>query len=187
MVAGRVAEVVTGQDFPSLLDELLLKPIGSEVATFAPSAELAARMPVFYERDQTGLHVRTREAALRTINPGGGLVSTLDDVGRMLLLHRNRGQVDGKQIVPAEWLEKMYVPQPATGPNGYGLGFNVLRKRPDGTAQRVQHIGASGTLALLDFDADVIVVVFTQVGGGRNQWRDQLVQTIGTVFGGGRE
>jgi CubicO group peptidase (beta-lactamase class C family) len=183
MTAGRVVEVVTGKDFAAVMDELLLEPIGATQTTFFPSKEMSATMPTFYERDARGIRIRTGERPGKAINPGGGLVSTLDDVGRLLMLHRNQGKLEDRQIVPGQWLQKMYIPQPGTGRDGYGLGFNILKRRPDGTARRIQHIGASGTLALLDFDADLALVIFTQVGGGRNKWRADVVQTIASIFG----
>jgi CubicO group peptidase (beta-lactamase class C family) len=185
MVAGRVAEVVTGKDFAAVMQELLLDPIGARDATFYPDDETLAAIPTWYERTRNGLRPRTGERLGTAINPGGGLVSTLDDVGRVMLLHRNRGRVGDRELVPAEWLEKMYVPQPNT-PGGYGLGFNILQRRPDGTARRVQHLGASGTLALIDFDADLIVVILTQTPTPRQGWRNQLLQAVGNVFGSGR-
>ena len=35
------------------------------------------------------------------MNPGGSLVSNLDDVARLMLLHRNRGMVGNRQIIGA--------------------------------------------------------------------------------------
>lgn len=185
VVAGRVAEVVTGRPFPEVMRRMLLDPIGATDATFSPSPEVSSQIPVSYVRVPDGFEVRERMPFERTVNPGGSLVSTLDNVGRLLLLHRNRGRVGEQQVVAAEVLQQMYVPQPATPTTGYGLGFNVVQLRPDGTASRIRHTGASGTLAVLDFEQDLIVIVFTQVPQGQTmRWRDRLVRTIGEVFAG---
>jgi CubicO group peptidase (beta-lactamase class C family) len=185
MAAGRVAEIVTGRSYASLLETELLDPIGATSATFEVTPELEARMAVAYQRGRGGFVPRRPDMELesRTPNPGGGLIATLDDVGRLLLLHRNRGRVGERRLLKPESLARMYVAQPGTNGNGYGLGFNVLATRPDGTTSRVQHIGASGTLAWLDFDADLGIVVLTQVPTPQIQnWRNQLVRTITTVF-----
>jgi CubicO group peptidase (beta-lactamase class C family) len=170
MVAGRAAEAITGREFGALLAERLLKPIGAGQAVFLPSASPAvrARLPTLYDRTDGGLAPAGagdgEPAALAFPNPGGGLVATLDDVGRLLLLHRNRGIASGGgRLVAAEALEVLYRPQPATGREGYGLGFNVLRTDARGVGVRLRHAGASGTLALIDFESDLIVVVLTQV------------------------
>lgn len=189
MVAGRIAEVVTGQEFGALMSERLLKPIGASTAVFLPAApaSLRAQMPTMYER-QDGQLVKTRaaaagEEAMKFPNPGGGLVSTLDDVGRLLLLHRNRGVVAGKQFIAAESLQALYRPQPGTKRAGYGLGFNIEHTDATGVGDRLRHGGASGTLALLDLRQDLIVVAFTQVPTKQTQpFGDRLMQAINAVF-----
>ncbi len=183
MTAGRVAEVVTNCPFAELLETHLLRPIGAEVATFTPSEDLSERLPVGYERTPGGFVPRQDEGLGTAINPGGGLVSTLDDVGRLLLLHRNRGRFGEEQFIPAEMLRKMYVPQPGTPGTGYGLGFNIMDRRADGTAVRIRHTGASGTLGVIDFEKDLIIIVLTQVPQQQTlRWRNGLLQTINEVF-----
>jgi CubicO group peptidase (beta-lactamase class C family) len=180
MVAGRVAEVVTGRCFQDLMRRHVLAPLGMATATLVPPESLQPLLPKAYDRDPAGkLVARDRELALRSINPGGGLISTLDDLGRFMLLHRNRGKVGAQSVVSAQALEQMYRPQPSTKGQGYGLGFNLLAKASDGKATRLQHTGASGTLAMLDFERDFIVIVLTQVDQKKIiPWREQLLKTI---------
>ncbi len=183
MIAGRVAEVVTGKEYSALMRELLLDPVGA-TSTSYPSENMQ-KMPAAYERTSEGLRAFQGEPFGSVINPGGGLAGTLDGVGRFLMLHRNRGNLDGRQIVSADALARMYVPHPASKGREYGLGFNVLRQRPDRTAGRVMHIGGSGTLVLIDLDQDLIIVVLTQVGSQDIQWRRQLLKQIDRVFASG--
>jgi CubicO group peptidase (beta-lactamase class C family) len=141
-------------------------------------------MPVAYERTADGFRRREGQAAVLAINPGGGLVSTLDNVGRFMLLHRNRGQIGQRQLLSAKSLDEMYHPQPATTGTGYGLGFNIMERHADGTPARVRHTGASGTLAMMDFDRDLIVIVLSQVPQAQTlRWRQQLMRTVMEVFG----
>ncbi|HIF01164.1 MAG TPA: hypothetical protein EYQ63_30220 [Fuerstia sp.] len=183
MTAARVAEVVTGRPFPELMQTLLLKPLGAETATFTPSAEVLARMPVPYERTKTGFRPREGTGLGTAINPGGSLVSTLEDVARLLLLHRNQGRVGTLQFLPSDLLQQMYKSQPSTPGVGYGLGFNIMRRFDDGTAARIRHTGASGTLGVIDFERDLITIVLTQVPQQQtNRWRNMLVQKINDVF-----
>jgi CubicO group peptidase (beta-lactamase class C family) len=183
MTAGRVAEVVTGRPYPELLQTLLLKPLGAETATFTPSEAMRALMPVPYERTKAGFQPRPGTGLGTAINPGGSLVSTLGQVARLLLMHRNKGRIGTQEFIPAKLLAKMYQPQPSTPGVGYGLGFNIMRRRADGTAARIRHTGASGTLAVIDFDQDLIIIVLTQVPQQQtNRWRNRLMQTINGVF-----
>ncbi len=179
MVAGRVAEVVTGRTIQDLMRRYLLAPIGAEVATLIPDEETRLRIPTQYDRVRGNLVERRREDMVRSINPGGSMVSTVDDVARLMLLHRDGGRVGNRQIVSGDALRQMIVAQPATSGTGYGLGFNIMSKRPDGTAKRIRHTGASGTFAMLDFEDDLIVIIFTQVEQNKIMlWRNQLLQTI---------
>jgi CubicO group peptidase (beta-lactamase class C family) len=189
IVAGRIAEIVTGQEFAALMKERLFMPLGATTATFYSSATqaLKAQMPTMYER-QGGRLVKAdiaarSEAAAAFPNPGGGLVSTLDDVGRFLMLHRNRGMVEGKRLISSKSLDALYRRQPATGRTGYGLGFNIMGANADGVGYRVRHTGASGTLALLDFKQDLLVVMLTQVPTKQTQpFSNRLMKAINSVF-----
>ena len=141
------------------------------------------RIPTPYERTKNGFKERTGEPIGTVLNPGGSLVATPTDVARMLLLHRDRGRVAGKQIVPAEILQQMYKSQPGRGKAKYGLGFNILKQRTDGSASRIQHTGASGTIGIIDFDIDLIVIVLTQVPQAQtNKWRGPMLKTVFGAF-----
>jgi CubicO group peptidase (beta-lactamase class C family) len=189
MVAGRVAEVATGREFSALLHEKLLAPIGADQVVFSPSATAAlrARLPVMYDRTDGRLvpaaPAGREDAGVKFPNPGGGLVATLDDVGRFLRLHRDRGVAVGTPLLQPASLRALYTRQPATIREGYGLGFNLLQTGVDGVADRVQHAGASGTLALIDFQRDLIVVVLTQVPTKqRLPFGNRLSQAVDSVF-----
>jgi CubicO group peptidase (beta-lactamase class C family) len=80
ITAGRVAEIVTGRPFPQLMNRMLLEPVGAFDATFIPSPEFERRIPVAYVRTDDGFEKRTGEPLGTVLNPGGRLVSTLDDV-----------------------------------------------------------------------------------------------------------
>ncbi len=189
MVAGRIAEVVTGEEFGALMSERLLKPVGATTAVFqsAASPALTGSLPTIYQRE-AGRLVKADlsgrpEAKIRFPSPGGGLISTLDDVARVLLLHRDHGVVAGKSLIAAETLQAQYRAQPATGRIGYGLGFNIMHADAKGAGDRIRHIGASGTLALLDFNQDAIVVLLTQVSAKQTQpFTDRVMKAVSAVF-----
>ena len=189
LVAGRIAEVVTGQEFAALMSERLLRPVGATTAVFQSAApdELKSRMPTMYEHAGGQLvkaDLSTRgEVRARFPTPGGGLVSTLDDVARVMMLHRNRGLVGGKRVIAHDALQAQYLAQPATGHKGYGLGFNIMRADANGVGDRIRHTGASGTLALIDFRQDLVVVMLTQVPTRQTQpFGDRLMKAVNAVF-----
>jgi CubicO group peptidase (beta-lactamase class C family) len=62
----------------------------------------------------------------------GGLVTTLEDMGKWLELHINNGKLNGKQVVPAPAVQEAHRMQIAAPGNdgpykrlGYGLGWNI--------------------------------------------------------------
>ena len=182
MTAARVAEVVTGKSFETVMEETLFSALGSTSSTFDYES-MVDRVPSAYERTKNGLKQRTGEPIGTVINPGGGLVASPTDIARLFLLHRNRGMVDGKRVVTESILKQMYASQPGRGKAKYGLGFNILNQRPDGSASRIQHTGASGTIGIIDYDLDLIVIILTQVPQAQtNKWRGPLLQTVFDVF-----
>lgn len=184
MTAARVAEVVMGKPFEKIMEEVLFAAVGSTDSTFDYES-MIDRVPAAYERTKNGFKLRTGERMGLVINPGGGLVATPNDVARMFLLHRNEGKVDGKRVVSKKILQRMYESQPGRGKAKYGFGFNILKERPDGRASRIQHTGGSGTIGIIDFDLDLIVIVLTQVPQAQtNKWRGPFLKTVFGTFEG---
>jgi CubicO group peptidase (beta-lactamase class C family) len=89
-VLGALIARVTGKSLSEYMSEKLWKPIG---------AEGAARWII----DQPGAAGREMAA--------GGLLVRLRDYGRFGLLFANGGRVDGKQLLPAGWVETATRPQ----------------------------------------------------------------------------
>ena len=90
-------------------------------------------------------------------------MATADEVAALLRLHLDDGRAGGSVLLPAAVLAELQTVQPGTARDGYALGFNVVRAGPDGRGVRLRHNGASGTLALLDRQRQMLVVVLTQV------------------------
>jgi CubicO group peptidase (beta-lactamase class C family) len=163
VTAARVAQVVTGKDFDDLMRQLLLEPIGATKTTFRPSQEVIDAMPIQYNHRDRKLIPRPPRRVRgpgTTFDPGGSLVGDLDGVARLFLLHYNRGKVDGERLIDPELLELMYVSHPSA--KQYGLGFNLEWMPTDGTKPIVRHGGATGTMAWIDFELEVVGVFFTQ-------------------------
>lgn len=182
MTAERVAEVVTGKSFEAVMEDVLFAAVGSTESTFDYQS-MIDRIPSAYQRTKNGLKLRAGEPLGTVTNPGGALIATPKDVARMLLLHRNQGKIDGKRIVSEDILQQMYASQPGCGNAKYGLGLNILQQRPDGSANRIQHTGASGTIGIIDFDLNLIVIALTQVPQAQtSKWRGPLLKTVFGAF-----
>jgi CubicO group peptidase (beta-lactamase class C family) len=180
MTAGRIAEIVPSKRFEQIMQDELLIKVGAQ-STFEPTDAMLARVPAPYDGSGGKLKPHTDERPVKVINPGGGLYATLDGVARVMQLHVNRGVVNGERLLSKKTLAQMYLQRPATKNKPYGLGMNLVA-RPDGSTGRFWHIGASGTYALADFDSELVVVIFTQVGRQNAGWRRELLVKINGVF-----
>lgn len=182
--AGRVAEVTTGESFEALLREHLLEPLGMFRTTFHPDREVTEAWPRAYRIREGELEPLSSEFIENFmsagIDPGGSLFSTLDDMGRFVLFHLNRGTVNGKRLVSEEALDRMYTnPEGAAGPP-YGLGL-ALGPRGPGQAR---HLGGSGTFIWFDFEKDLGGFLLTQTGWrGNREFQDGLMRIIQSTFG----
>jgi CubicO group peptidase (beta-lactamase class C family) len=116
--------------------------------------------------------------------PGGGLWSTPDDVlrfGRAMLLG---GALDGARVLERRTLEAMTEPQ-TSGVSDFGSGEPVScglgwGLRPAGAgASAFAHSGATGSMLIVDPDAELVVVHL------RNWWgvaMDATTKTVEAVY-----
>jgi CubicO group peptidase (beta-lactamase class C family) len=183
MTAARAAEVATGKSFEILLQDLLLDPLGMTSTTFRPSEEMLKEIPSQYYRSNNQLLPRPRVFTTSKkgdlINPGGGLFSTLDDMGRFLLFHLNQGFVNGKRLVSEEALSRMYKIPKELPDQAYGLGFNIVER----DLLHVRHFGGSGTMVWIKFDRDFAGVLLTQTTWRSNQnFRRQFINIIDRIL-----
>jgi len=171
-VAGRVAEVVSGTSFDSLLGTELLAPLEMTRTTFSPPPDQLAAMPVKYMKGIEGLRplpqVIPSDGSARLVLPSGGLASTLDDCARFLRMHLEGGGFGATRILSERWVHEMRMSYTSVvdGPKqggAHGLGWYIERLSPDGAALSVSHGGALGSMLWIDLDRDLIGVFLTQM------------------------
>ncbi len=164
-VVGRVIEVVTQRSLNDVLQDEICVPLGMTQTTYYPDDATQKVMPSFYWQWRSDGGFRRRLDQPKVLeghyaSVGGAIVSTVDDLARFMLLHRNAGSVDGKQIIEANALNRMYKRQKPVA--YYGLGFTLGPSGDDGLASWIYHSGSSGTMLWLDRSHDVIGVIATQ-------------------------
>lgn len=95
-------QCTTGQNVMEFLEERLFKPLGIENVSWELSPE-------------------------NIVKGGWGLYITLEDRTKLGQLFLNKGKWEGKQIVPAKWLEQMTKKRMDTPDhmNSYGYGYQV--------------------------------------------------------------
>jgi CubicO group peptidase (beta-lactamase class C family)/lysophospholipase L1-like esterase len=184
-----VAEEQTGKTFVTLMEDRVFQPLGLNDSTIQPTADDLKRLAPLYqstksgvfEPDSFGLEVAERQNK-RLSTAGGGVYTTLDDLGVLMQLHLNKGVHNGRQFLRAETLSQLYEPQPGT--NGrYGLAFQIHESQVNGKSRWLSHPGYSGPVAWIDFDRDLTGVLLMQSNTvNRTRHHQRIIDAIYEFF-----
>jgi CubicO group peptidase (beta-lactamase class C family) len=157
-VAARVAEVAGGMPFEDLVKRHIWEPLGMTGSSFTLGAS-PKTVP---------------KAQGRYVSGGGGMSSTLDDMGAFYQMHLNGGSYGSRQLlspsIEAEMRKKQAENPRRKGlPFGYEYGLGLYRDRItiDGRALTFSHGGALGTMPWIDTDRDLVGVFFSQIQLGK--------------------
>ncbi len=133
MIAGRIAEMITGQAYAELFEQRLAGPLGNASWSFGDTQN--PRVP-------------------------GGLESNLDDYDRFLAMIQAGGDFNGQRIlstamidaIRADRIDGLIIDKGRVSEfEGYGLGVWIEETNPDGTAAEISDPGAYGTWPWIDF------------------------------------
>lgn len=131
-IAAIAMEARTGVSWKQTLENVLFKPAGMTSTSAFVSRFTQDRLAMPYRWKPAGFVRVPYGKSDANMQSAGGLVTTLEDMGKWLELHINNGKVNGKQVVPMAAVQeahKMLVPAPGNeGPYkrlAYGLGWNV--------------------------------------------------------------
>jgi CubicO group peptidase (beta-lactamase class C family) len=141
MVAGMVAERVTGQSWEDFTRARIMSPLGMTHVGFSSEdlerAEDSAR-PYVMADDEPGVFVR-RRSRLWPIRdtPAGGINAAISDMANYLRFHLAEGSYDGAQLLSPATLRAMRTPRVHVGRSefaeisdyhyGFGLGCHHYR------------------------------------------------------------
>jgi len=167
-VAGRIAELLTGEEFDAFADRVLFRPLGMKDTVYRSAKNLSPRIPKIY-RKAGEQWVATPAIMDRPEQRGprptgfllvpGGIYSTAADMLRFAGLH-----LGGGKLLSPSALEEMHRKQTGTLKENYGLGWQIL---PGGA---FGHGGAYGTYLYIDPAHRAAAVILTQsIGAGRFQ------------------
>jgi len=201
LLAGCMAEVVTGMDFADLVDELVLQPMGLRDTYMRPPAsvshQLAKVRGVMAEGTAGAMY--NSPYALSLAHPAFGAVATARD-----LLHFGlHFAPTGPRIHSPATIRTMTTDQTGgVGPFGeqmglpaharvpWGIGFALKSAwTPNGFADLASvrtygHGGASGCQLVIDPEADAVLVLLTNTHArtGREQWYIRLQSILNSAF-----
>jgi CubicO group peptidase (beta-lactamase class C family)/glyoxylase-like metal-dependent hydrolase (beta-lactamase superfamily II) len=178
---GRIAEVVTGEPLPKLLQQRLFDPLGMKDTTFYLTEQQLPRLARSYRRTDKGaleataihfLNGKSPTSVDRFPAPNGGLFSTASDYTRFCQMVLRGGELAGKRFLNPETVKLMTTIQTGslktgfTEGNGWGLGWCVIRE-PQGVTAMLSpgtfgHGGAYGTQAWIDPITKRIYILMVQ-------------------------
>lgn len=147
ILAGHLAEFVTGDSFDRLIRERIVKPLHLDRTVTDPSEALMHRLAVGSVPDGSrpgGHRAAARFSLPRSAAPAGStLITTIEDQLAFAAMHLNRGVGPSRSSVlstaSATAMATRTIGRP-TGAGGYGLGWGVTG-RPGDT--RLSHSGGS--------------------------------------------
>jgi CubicO group peptidase (beta-lactamase class C family) len=181
-LAGRVIEAVTGQTYEAAAATLVLRPLGMERASFFPEEIMTEAFAVGHgppPDSPDGNPVVLEPWALpRSLNPAGGLVSSLEDQLRYARFHLGDGTVNGARVLSAGSVRRMREP---LGPGGtvpaltvpfdaVGVTWQLWRR---GGARIVSHPGGTaGQMSAFSLvpDQGFALTVLTNAQRGLQLW-----------------
>jgi CubicO group peptidase (beta-lactamase class C family) len=156
-LAGVILERATGKSMGDLFREWIAQPIGME--DFDPHDVYD-----YYEPDESLWPALTFRISTR-------------DLARFGLLWENRGRWNGRQVIPAEWIDRASEPASGTGPPGEGYAMmwwtyasaSIPDERyPNASRQRIVLArGTGGQAVFIIPDADLVVVERGDTDNGR--------------------
>ncbi len=177
LIAGRIAELVSGREFDGLVRDKVFDPLGMTLSFYRlRPARKDVEYPVTYRRGAEGLlrapHQPQSPESGGLVLVGGGLTSRAADLIPFLQLHRRMGTFASEiRLSPKLAAEmrrdqtggKWRSPVPGDTSSGYGLGWMLEEIGADGVAYVFGHAGAFGSILWCDARAKLDVVFLTQM------------------------
>ncbi len=174
-VLGCVVEGASGQKFADFVADNVFKPAAMERIRVDSVADIIPNRAQGYRVTDKGVLTNSPLADNSYKVPGGGFVSTAEDLARFAVA------LQTDKLLKRETLELMYAPQKTKDgkETSYGLGWGVT-KRPDG-ARAVGHSGGQqrvSTFLHMQPEQGLAVVIMSNLEGAR---LGDLAQQVGDI------
>src|SRR5262245_44278380 len=176
VTAGYLAGQVAGTSWEELVQRQILAPLGMNTTRF--SSQDARKSPdhalPYRKNRKTDVVSEIEFSRWGDVGPAGAMNSCIDDMARYLLLHVNKGTVEGKQLLGKNNADQMQSPQmviqhsplfPEQSEAAYGMGFLIETYRGHKHVSHGGNLdGFSLQLSFLPNDG-IGVVVLTNLDG----------------------
>jgi CubicO group peptidase (beta-lactamase class C family) len=162
LVLGEVVSEVSGTGYEEYVREVILMPLGMDSTGFAYQEPAEFGTATGYQRLRRGLAPLLRAALPRGVvgqrqgryaafNPFyvngpayGGLVGSVDEAARLVMLHLNGGRVEEARVLSPESVAEMQRIVPRGGKRDFGLGWFRPREARERRPAFVEHLGGGG-------------------------------------------
>lgn len=172
ILAPRVVESRTEQEFPDYLQEHFYKPLGAETLTFNPNENFPKYRIAPTENDYNFRHEPIHgtvhdEGAIMMGGVSGhaGLFGTANDLAKLLQMYLNGGEYGGKRYLEKETLEEFTRTQFPDSDNKRALGFDKRRLNSKGIVNNTAtdaseasygHTGFTGIMVWMDPEENLL-------------------------------
>jgi CubicO group peptidase (beta-lactamase class C family) len=199
-ILGALIETLAGKSLGAYMGETVLEPLGLKDTAFFVPPEKRSRLAKAYEWTEGGLKEKTDLGPVAEGPPpfesgGGGLCSTLRDVGRYGLMLLGNGKLEGERVLSRKTLELIRRNHlvPAQGLSrfgfssiagyGYGLGVRTMTDTAlaglNSSPGEWAWDGMLGTWYAVDPAEDLVAVFLIQrYPGGNENLSKRFAQTV---------
>jgi CubicO group peptidase (beta-lactamase class C family) len=177
-VLGFLIGLISGKPFDVFLRERIFEPLGMQDTSFyVPQEKLECFGPMYSAPNEDGFSILDSVATSPFIRPdivpsgGTGLISSMPDYFRFMLMLSNGGELDGERLLRSDTVTEMTTNQLTgsafpvrfwTGPwpgMGFGLGIGV---QVTDAPPQVGWIGWSGTSAWIYPQDETFIITMSQ-------------------------
>jgi CubicO group peptidase (beta-lactamase class C family) len=166
---GEIVTAVSGQPWADYVQKKILQPLGMSSSSTDPGEKLLLRLATAYMlEDAHGNRGVMEYYEAGAISPAGGIVSTVEDLGRFAALQFRDGPAGGEQILKSSTLREMQRPHwvyPSFS-GGMGLGFRVNHRDGKNFVGHGGSIGAHVTNLLTVPSERIAVIVAINTDNG---------------------
>lgn len=149
-ILGRLVEVCSGMTLDQFFETRIFKPLGMKDTAFYVPEEKWSRLATLYTPKRGGGVEPSKGPAQEGYKKkpalllgGAGLVSTLDDYTRFVMMMLNEGQFDSQRILSRKGVELLRadhlgdLPRAGLLPEGYGFGLTFAVNRGPGKSATI--------------------------------------------------
>jgi CubicO group peptidase (beta-lactamase class C family) len=102
-------EEAVGKNWKDVLRDEIFKPLGMNSTTAYLSAANSDRLALPYVMAAVGCSSMAYGKTDENMHPAGGLVSTVTDLSKWLLVHLNGGRLEGRQVFPTDLISESHL------------------------------------------------------------------------------